>query len=306
MGRASADEDRLIGELFPEEEVRSARPPDTRTLSGPADMFGRGLIPPSQTDAKARLVSGYLARFQMVTKSGVYIDGFAAPQKLNRENAWCARRVLELQPKWIRTAFLCDIDPAGIERLRDLRRLHHRRPQHRRVFVHGGDFNVEVENIIARGSIRKKTPTFVLLDQRKDECRWSTVQRLASLKAAKVEMLYFVGTGWMMRTMKSARKPERFARLDAWWGDGSWREHLSGSQDIFAHTMAARFADELGYRNVMAWPIYRGEGRRLMFHLIHASDHPRAMPLMRDAYKEEIGAREGTAADEQTALFGSD
>ena len=68
--------------------------------------------------------------------------------------------------------------------------------------------------------------------------------------------------------------------------------------------MAARFSTELGYKYVMAWPIYRGEGRRLMFHLIHASDHPRAMLLMRDAYRDEIGARLGTAADGQTALFG--
>ena len=51
-----------------------------------------------------------------------------------------------------------------------------------------------------------------------------------------------------------------------------------------------RFQKELGYRFVTAWPIYervRGSGR-IMFFMIHASDHPQAPVLMNRAYRNVV------------------
>lgn len=86
----------------------------------------RGLQAPHQTQAKSKLIAEYLRNFTHVTRGGLYIDGFAAPQSRKHEDAWTARRVLETEPKRIRGAFLCDLDPAGIAQLRDLKAKHHR------------------------------------------------------------------------------------------------------------------------------------------------------------------------------------
>ena len=42
-----------------------------------------------------------------------------------------------------------------------------------------------------------------------------------------------------------------------------------------------RFKQELGYKSATPWPIFeRAGGGRVMFHMIHATDHPEAPSLM--------------------------
>lgn len=80
----------------------------------------------------------------MVTHGGLYIDGFAAPQSRDFREAWTARRVLELEPKWIRHFWLCDMDPGGVEHLKWLKEQHAGKPKGRTVSVMKGDFNSTV------------------------------------------------------------------------------------------------------------------------------------------------------------------
>lgn len=129
---------RLEGEIpiFSEAEVRSEKPASTHPLAIRQANAERA---PAQTDAKSRLISEYLKRFQLVTKGGLYIDGFAAPQKRDCLDAWTARRVLEIIPARLRTFWLCDMDPAGCVQLRTLRAKHHQNPRWRRVIVLDGD-----------------------------------------------------------------------------------------------------------------------------------------------------------------------
>jgi len=52
-----------------------------------------------------------------------------------------------------------------------------------------------------------------------------------------------------------------------------------------ARTIEDRFRTELGYTYSTAWPIYdRESGGRVMYSMVHASDHPEAPKLMRRAY----------------------
>jgi hypothetical protein len=46
---------------------------------------------------------------------------------------------------------------------------------------------------------------------------------------------------------------------------------------------------ELGYASVTPWPIYeRKGGNRIMYYMIHATDHPEAPKLMRRAYVRAV------------------
>ncbi len=247
--------------------------------------------PPDQTNSKSKLISSYLTKFQLITKGGLYIDGFAAPQSRDHEESWTARRVLEISPPRLRTFWLCDIEARGLLQLRRLKDQHHGRPSSRRVFVMEGDFNQTVKTILQSGRLTRKAAIFALLDQRNTECHWSTVKALAARAGrTKIELLYFVGTSWMHRSLASSERPERLASIDRWWGGPGWRDLLDLKQTEIVKTVADRFAQELGYRFVKAYPItLQEEGTKAAFHLVHASDHPDAPTLMDRAYLDVCG-----------------
>jgi len=63
--------------------------------------------------------------------------------------------------------------------------------------------------------------------------------------------------------------------------------------------MASRFEDELGYWAAMAWPIYarKAGGGPIMYHMIHATDHPEGPKQMRRAYAAAVTAPPGEQFD---------
>ena len=134
---------------------------------------------PLWTENKARLIREYLKLFTFITKHGIYIDGFAAPQEPDKESMWSAKLVLETEPKWMREFWLCDLSTDGISRLERLAAAHDVKP--RRVRVLAGDFNDSVHTILSAGTILETKATFALLDQRTFECHWETVRALARL-----------------------------------------------------------------------------------------------------------------------------
>src|SRR5450432_3487538 len=77
---------------------------------------------------------------------------------------WAAKLVLEIEPKWFREFWLCDLDPQGVARLEALKTEHETRK--RKIEVLPGDFNETVYRILAAETIGEKTATFALLDQR--------------------------------------------------------------------------------------------------------------------------------------------
>ena len=249
----------------------------------------KGLHCPLWTENKAKLIQEYIKLFTFVTKHGAYIDGFAAPQRRNHSGKCSAKLVLENQPQWVREFWLCDIDPEGIALLEAIKTEHE--GKNRRIRVMPGDFNTSIEAILSSGTITEKTATFALLDQRTFECEWSTVQRIAAHKTGtKIEMFYFFATGWIDRSIAAIRKADALEQAGRWWGRPDWRD-LRGMNGVErANLLAARFRDELGYRWAFPFAIHdSARGGRTMYHMIHATDHPEASPLMLRAYRKVSG-----------------
>jgi len=82
-------------------------------------------------------------------------------------------------------------------------------------------------------------------------------------------------------------------KVEKWWGRPDWASLKGlGSYDR-AETMRARFENELGYNKATMYPIHNQQmGGRIMFYMIHASDHPDALPLMVRAYRAVSGRRD--------------
>ena len=161
---------------------------------------------PLWTQNKARLIQTYLQLFMFITHHGTYIDGFAAPQDADFPDTWAAKLVLEMQPRWFRDFWLCDIEAVGLEKLKALRDAHS--GAKRQITVLEGDFNERVATILGSRQITEKTATFALLDQRTFECEWRTIEALSRHKSGnKIEIFYFFPTGWIDRSLAAVRLP---------------------------------------------------------------------------------------------------
>lgn len=248
------------------------------------------------TESKARLIQRYLYRFVQVTKHGIYIDGFAGPQTPENLESWAAKLVLETKPPWMRGFFLCDVNPGQVRLLQSLEEAHPDRDVH----VLQGDFNRLVDRILRRERVSPTAATFCLLDQRMFECEWATVAKLASYpkSAYKIEIFYFLATGWIDRSL--ARAGDQ--KVTAWWGRRDWPELMSLTGVEQATWLARRFIEELEYAYALPLAIHESGRKRgrVMYYMIHASDHPRAPKLMVDAYRSLVIPK--AAADQPLPL----
>jgi three-Cys-motif partner protein len=252
---------------------------------------------PIWTDHKARFIQQYLRYFVQITKHGTYLDGFAGPQYPDKLDAWTASLVLASEPKWLRRFYLCELDQQSIQRLEKLvadqpiplSKSGRRLP--RSVEVIPGDFNQSVDQILGSGKITQKEAAFCLLDQRTFECHWETLVKLAAFKQPphnKIELLYFLGVGWLHRAFSGLKDQEIAAK---WWGRTDWDSLHTMSCWAIADLMRKRFNDELGYKFSAAYPIYdREAGNRIMYYMVHASDHVDAPALMVRAHAKAVRA----------------
>lgn len=258
---------------------------------------------PIWTENKAKLIERYLYYFVMITKHGAYIDGFAGPQYPDKEGAWAAKLVLESKPPLLRKFWLCEQSEEKLVALQNLAKSNQLRG--RSIKVLPGDFNVNVDAILRSGVITEKMATFCLLDQHTFECEWKTLAALAKHKKGnKIELFYFLATGWFGRAISATTK--NHAQITKWWGRRDWSS-LKGMRSFDrALSFANRLKIEFGYKHAVPWPIYNreGEGRRVMYHMIHASDHDEAPKLMSRAYRKATSEKE-TLNELQQELFGT-
>lgn len=246
---------------------------------------------PIWTENKAKLIERYLYYFVLITKHGTYIDGFSGPQVPDKPGMWSAKLVLESKPRWFKNFYLFEKDPAQISKLEELKAeiVTDSDPRFKRkIEIYSGDFNELIPNILATNPIREKEATFCLLDQRTFECHWNSLITLAEYKKTglKIELFYFLTAGWLDRAL-AAIKNELI--LDNWWGNSGWHTLRGMNNCKRAKLVASRIKDELNYEYVVPWPIYsREDGGRIMYYMIHATDHPEAPGLMYRAYHKAL------------------
>lgn len=269
-------------------EPVAASPPDLTLFDvdaecGPAVRIHKVKVSrfPVWTHMKAWLIEEYMRLFLYVTKHGTFIDAMAAPQQEDRPEMWVAKRIVEMTPSWLRHFHLCDIDPKRIHHVRQLRADH----PDKDISVYLGDFNDRIHEILAAGAFKKNEPMFVLIDQHTFECAWTTLETIAAYKEGgyKVEIFYFLAQSWLDRALMASTSPEGRATVTSWWGQDDWERLIRMPGWERAELFVERFRSELGYVYVTSYPILDDDGR-IMFFMIHATDHPEATDLMGRAY----------------------
>ncbi|HEY2233958.1 MAG TPA: three-Cys-motif partner protein TcmP [Candidatus Angelobacter sp.] len=253
---------------------------------------------PIWTENKAKLIQRYLFLFELVTKHGTYIDGFAGPQEPDKPTMWAAKLVLDMRPPFLLHFHLCEKLKYKVKELEALKRQQPEtekgRKLSRTINVYPGDFNQNVRKILKPGEITDKA-VFCLLDQHTFECHWESVRLIADYKRGeptKIEQFYFLATSWIARSFSGVRHDQQ---IQDWWGRKDWHDVMKWSWNKVLDEMGWRFRDELGYKSVRAYPIYsdKSMGSRIMYHMIHATDHEAAPELMTRAYNTAL-KRKGT------------
>jgi three-Cys-motif partner protein len=253
-------------------------------------MLFRPAQRPIWTENKAKLIERYLYYFVLVTKHGAYIDGFAGPQYEGKDDAWAAKLVLESKPAFLRNFWLCEIRKKEIAQLEALEAAQPK-IKGRTIQIVPGDFNRNVAGLLASSGIADKTATFCLLDQRTFECEWQTLVTLSRHRSDyKIELFYFLASGWLDRAMSGIKDN---SILERWWGRRDYHK-LKG---ISGHERMVLFCDrmksELGYKHAHGWQIFNREvGGKVMYHMIHATDHDEGPRLMNRAYNNALKRRE--------------
>jgi three-Cys-motif partner protein len=245
---------------------------------------------PIWTENKAKLIERYLFYFVLITKHGAYIDGFAGPQYRDKPDAWAAKLVLESKPAFLRDFWLCELKPASLEKLE---RLVEAQPKvkNRTIKIVPGNFNDNIAELLKSSNIADKTATFCLLDQRTFECEWQTLATLSKHRADyKIELFYFLATGWLDRSMKAVKDKSILRR---WWGRDDFNQLQGMASFERMQLFCTRIRNELGYKHVYGWPIYSREAQgRVMYHMIHATDHDEGPRIMNRAYRNALSERE--------------
>lgn len=251
---------------------------------------------PVWTENKAKLIQTYLRLFVMITKHGVYIDAFAGPQEPDKHEMWAAKLVLETYPRWFRKFYLFELDEkkvALLEKLREQQPPKQKGEAKRVIKVFSGDVNKRIQEVLNTTDVKLNDATFCLLDQRTFECDWETVRKIALYKAAgnKIELFYFLPMAWLDRALNGLKGETK--KL-SWWGNADWEQLRLAKGRARASLFEERFRSELGYKSAKAWPIYgRPGGRgRIMYYMIHATDHPEAPMLMSRAYGKAVNTEQ--------------
>ena len=205
---------------------------------------------------------------------------------------WAAKLVLDSEPKWLRHFYLFDEKRRQVERLQALKAA---QPsvKGRAIYVFHGDFNTEIVKLLRNKEISQREATLCLLDQRTFECHWETLANLAAYKEKgmhKIELFYFLASAWLPRALSGVRDT---SLLEKWWGRDDWPKLKEMPPEDIKKEVVRRFKSDLDYKSVKEFPIYDHKGGgRIMYYMIHATDHPVAPHLMPRAYNRAIQPRE--------------
>jgi three-Cys-motif partner protein len=235
------------------------------------------------------LIERYLRYFVFITHHGTYIDGFAGPQEIDHHTMWSAKRVIESRPRLFRNFYLFELNPksvAALKQMRDSQSPRAKGEPKRVIEIYEGNFNENLRSFLESHPIQDREATFCLLDQRTFECDWNSVALIAKHKKGghKIELFYFFPESWIDRSIEALKDKETvFLR---WWGKPEWTEFRNKTGIPRAMFVRDRIRCDLGYRFVNAWPIYErsGCGGKVMYYMMHATDHPEAPVLMSRAY----------------------
>lgn len=245
--------------------------------------------------------------YRRIAGGGTYIDGFAGQgQGEYRGAVHDGSAAIAATSDAFRTLYLIERDPGSHALLRQ--HLDQLPPRYRdRCDLRPpADCNVAIPALLDAGAIDRTKPCFAFLDPNSTELAWSTIERLAGYKTlrdhpdhprkpieCKVELWILLNTHQAIYRLwpdDRERYPDTMSAdtLDRLMGDrAAWWDLWQSGQKRQA--LVQRYCErlrELGYTYAIPQPIIDPQTRRVQYTMVHATDHPSAIGLMRWAKRQ--------------------
>lgn len=255
----------------------------------------------------------YLKLYRRVAGSGAFIDGFAGTGqgRITRDGLTLTvdgSGLIAVKSSAFSTLDLIELGDESFDSLSNtVARL--TKGQQSKIRLHKGDCNQVIPQLLANDRLDPGRPCFALLDQESTQLEWATIENLASWKTyrppaslrgrpkeCKVELWILFNSHQVVNRLwphDRGRYPDSFSppTLDRLMGGReAWRDLWDERKP--ASFLVHRFADrlrELGYVYVIPQVVRDPESNRPQYHMLHATDHPSAVTLMRWAKRATSG-----------------
>ena len=262
---------------------------------------------------KLEVFENYLKMYRQVAGGGTFIDAFAGTglgvsTKVGQRGQRDGSSLIAAKSDAFSSLHLIEQNPQSILKLESsIGTLPRRKLE--RIHLYRDDCNTIIPTLLRSDALDSSRPCFALLDQESTQLKWDTIMSLARWKSyeppetkngrprtCKVELWILFNSHQVINRLwphDREKYPESFSpeTLDRVFGDRqAWWDLWKSRRP--PGTLVARFADqlrELGYQYVLPQLINDASTGRPQYHMIHATDHPSAISLMRWAKRSTDG-----------------
>ena len=289
-------------------EIESAR-----TIPNARDAFTEFREFRGWTLNKLDVLEMYLRLYRRVAGGGTYLDAFAGTGLgVDRQHGRNVQRdgssIIAAKSGAFSSLHLVELDPENFSTLTQTVDALPSRLSNK-IVPHPGDCNQIIPRLLQEDRIDSSRPCFALFDQESTQLRWKTIEELANWKKyeppatmtgrpkmCKAEMWILFNSHQVIHRLwphdriryPDSLSPETLDRVfgcrNAWWD--LWENHEP------ANSLVRRFAEQLtglGYQYVLPQLINDPTTGSPQYHMIHATDHPSAVSLMRWAKRRTDG-----------------
>ena len=255
----------------------------------------------------------YLRLYRRVAGGGTYLDAFAGTGLgIDRKHGRSVQRdgssIIAAKSGAFSSLHLMEIDPNNFSTLtQTVESLPSRLSN--KIVPHPDDCNKIIPKLLREDRIDSSRPCFALFDQESTQLSWKTIEELANWKTyeppptmsgrpkmCKAEMWILFNSHQAINRLwphdrnryPDSFSPETLDRVfgsrDAWWD--LWENHEP------ANSLVGRFAEQLtglGYQYVLPQLINDPTTGSPQYHMLHVTDHPSAVSLMRWAKRKTDG-----------------
>jgi three-Cys-motif partner protein len=264
------------------------------------------------SEAKLDIIAKYAKAYsRILTKqeifTHIYVDAFSGPG-LHRAKltghlvAGSPLNALEVQPRFAEYYFI-DLDNKKVVALEEIA------ANHTNVKVYHDDANrILVEDIFPNLDFESYRRALCLLDPYGLHLNWEVIKTAGELGTVEIFLnfpIHDINRTVLIRD-PAKMNPRQVARMDAFWGDNSWREvayattdNLFGyeekvcTNDQLAEAFRQRLIEVAGFEHV-PHPVYMRNSRRAgLYYLFFASQKPVAAHIVNDIFGSYRAGTEG-------------
>jgi three-Cys-motif partner protein len=257
------------------------------------------------SERKIRIVSKYAQAYSRILAAHrdlkhYYIDGFTGGgHAIRRDTAdlveTTARRILAIEPPFV-GYHLIDFEPSKADAIKEACKM---RPQ---AISYCGDANKLLPPIFSTIRYKEFKRALCFLDPYKVLLSWNVL--VAAGATGTIESFIHFPTGDIQRNVlrhdQSKVAPAEIDRMNAMWGDESWRSaayldepDLFGSRqvkqpiDLLLDAFADRLRKIAGFKHVSTPLPMRNKTNAIIYHLIFATQQRTALRIASDILKAE-------------------